>query len=665
MFSSIDPFVGREQECLRLFQSMRECQNGSCSLVLITGPPGIGKSALAREFTARAEQDGMPVAHCSYGADSVMDPYAPFLEALAQLAPERAQKLNIWRQQALSSVVDLPWNDVEQQHFVLQESRESWESQLVEAFILTARRQPVIVDVEDLYLATETAWRFLSRLLQAATQEPLMVLSTLRLQEKPNAQQEALPFYATVIRDLARHGLVTRVRLPRLADDEVEQIIRSYFARTRLSDPCLDHLRAVSEGNPGRLYDEIDRLVRWNVLRQEGGVWVDDAAFFQANHNRGDEDFARTSSVSPTVEVNAVVGKKMSVEFRDKEHPEKALPLLHRLAENCLWTFAFTEARRYYRQAHQILVETGRLRSADHVRVDLRLGWLERLHGEAREALSLAQDLLLAETASEAGLDESTILLHQALALQRLDDHEAALAQLRGCVQVGGRLTSFSRALIFLEIGVAEFAGDQHLEAKRAFLKALELAKTAGSEPLQVRVLRDLGAVEMSLSEPLKAIGYFGQCVGMLRRLGDKRRLAHVYFLLGLNQAEVNDWGAANRSLGRALALSDHLGLHSLKADAYFKRALVLLELGRFTEARDHARKASQILLERWDVPSSPRNPVEIYLETAAVRQPTSEWQPEDATGNQGDPTVPLTVDTLPDFKLNAYRQQIRQQVFC
>jgi len=733
-------FVGRAAEGRRFLDLLRACQKGCCRLLLLTGPPGIGKSVLADRFVALASSKKVRVARCSYGGDTATDPYGPFLDALGQLDGDRADRLRGWRRRALASIFDEGSVDLEQQHFLLQEGRESWEGQLIEALILAIRQRPTVVRLGHLHRTTETVWRFLTRLLRAATQEPLLIVATMRQQVRASQLPSQVAFRAAALEQLVREGLVERIGLQPLSASEIDEILHLTFPDAAFTETFMHHVRSVAGGNPGRLMAELQRLVDESVLTSSHGFWWD-------HEERITDRLHRAGSKAPSppslaAEVGAVLGESVSDQLRRQVirrmyaardqlirqgvtqenrvevaeplemppgecqqvlegiSPERrrrlhyriaqilerteaspgvvelvaahyaasdqrwrALPFLDRLSADCLRAFAFMEAQRHDRLARTILLETGRIRSVEHVRVDLRLSWLARLHGQAQEALNLAQDLLLAETAAEAGLTESAILLQQALALRRLDDYEAALVQLRGCLQVEGGLSAFGRALILLEIGVAQFALSRHREAKRSFLAALDLAKNVRSEALQVRVLRDLGAVEMALAEPLKAVGYFGQCVALLKRLGDKRRLAYVYFFLGLNQAQENDWTAANRALRRALALSDHLGLHGLKVDAYFKRSLVLLELGRFSEARDHARKACQ-LLEGQRISMEPsRDPIDQFLETAAAGLSDSAWSQDDGEVTTIEEPQPV-IRKIPEVKIVAYREQLKRQLF-
>jgi predicted ATPase len=87
------PFVGREQQLTALAVALGEARDErTCRLVTVTGPPGIGKSRLVREFTATlSEEATVVVGRClSYGEGIT---YRPLAEIVRQLGPDPATRL--------------------------------------------------------------------------------------------------------------------------------------------------------------------------------------------------------------------------------------------------------------------------------------------------------------------------------------------------------------------------------------------------------------------------------------------------------------------------------------------------------------------------------------------------------------------------------------------
>src|SRR5438105_4627958 len=63
------PFVGRHRELAALLRQLDEAERGRCSMVLLSGEPGIGKTRIAEELCASAHGRGVLVSwgHCFEG----------------------------------------------------------------------------------------------------------------------------------------------------------------------------------------------------------------------------------------------------------------------------------------------------------------------------------------------------------------------------------------------------------------------------------------------------------------------------------------------------------------------------------------------------------------------------------------------------------------------
>ena len=90
--------IGREREHTLLWSHYQTAASGQTHVVLIEGPPGIGKTCLLDAMAAHARQQGVPVLHGGASEAEGMPPYLPFLEALGQHI--RTATPNIVREQA-------------------------------------------------------------------------------------------------------------------------------------------------------------------------------------------------------------------------------------------------------------------------------------------------------------------------------------------------------------------------------------------------------------------------------------------------------------------------------------------------------------------------------------------------------------------------------------
>jgi DNA-binding CsgD family transcriptional regulator len=78
----MDPLRGRSAELGRLLDALRSAQDGTASLAVVTGEPGIGKSALLRAAVEQAERHGVLVATAAAHQTDDISPLASLAPAL-------------------------------------------------------------------------------------------------------------------------------------------------------------------------------------------------------------------------------------------------------------------------------------------------------------------------------------------------------------------------------------------------------------------------------------------------------------------------------------------------------------------------------------------------------------------------------------------------------
>ena len=104
---SLFGFFGRQPEKERLIEAVKNAAEGTHSVVLLSGEPGIGKTSLCKEV-ARATNDlGVPVLYGRCDEDLVVS-YQPFAEALAHLVVH-AQDSLLGEHVATAAERSRPW----------------------------------------------------------------------------------------------------------------------------------------------------------------------------------------------------------------------------------------------------------------------------------------------------------------------------------------------------------------------------------------------------------------------------------------------------------------------------------------------------------------------------------------------------------------------------
>jgi len=246
-------FVGRNAELATLWTSLAEAESGSRQLILISGEPGIGKTAIVEAFLAKLNGtiDLLGVGQCHpVGAG---EPYAPVLEAIFDLAkgPAAAEVLRCLDAVAPGWLLQLPaLIDVDHGSSLVNRTLGSTpERMLREALDLfdalaSAGYGRLLLAIDDLHWADRPTLDLITAVGRRRRPASLLILGTYR----PTALDEGHPLLATVS-ELTVRRLATHIRLEPLPLESTTELIK----RQRADPPPPDVVEALhyrSGGNP-------------------------------------------------------------------------------------------------------------------------------------------------------------------------------------------------------------------------------------------------------------------------------------------------------------------------------------------------------------------------------------------------------------------------------
>lgn len=262
--------VGREPERAALAQVVADLADGRGAVVFVTGAPGIGKSRLLADARAQAERAGLlwlEGATASYGEPVAYAPFVDVLRSLARIRPEDGDAAALDRLElrlrelftgpevaemlpylAILLGVEVPARFAASVKYLggggagLQIFRATRR-----LFERLARREPLVLALEDWHWADESSRALLEHLLPLARTVPLVVCCSARAREAP--------------------GPALEIALEPLDDAEAEQLVAS-LAERELTDALRAQIVATAEGNPFF----IEQLVR--SLPAEGGLEI-------------------------------------------------------------------------------------------------------------------------------------------------------------------------------------------------------------------------------------------------------------------------------------------------------------------------------------------------------------------------------------------------------
>ncbi|HEY6531879.1 MAG TPA: BREX system ATP-binding domain-containing protein, partial [Acidimicrobiales bacterium] len=231
--------VGRDRELGALRHALDHAAGGKGSVVIVSGAAGMGKSALLVAATERARELGFGVGRGVTATVEGSWPYAPVLEALADLCRQRPDLLDELSArdrdelEQASSGVDVGWS-----------GDGSHQRLFVAALALVragADRGGLFLTIDDLHDADDASLRLLHHLARSTFEDHVCLV----LAHRPTPPGSALEEIRRSL--LARHAATEVVAGP-LAPDQIDVLVRRIAPDA--PDDVLRSIEAFSGGSP-------------------------------------------------------------------------------------------------------------------------------------------------------------------------------------------------------------------------------------------------------------------------------------------------------------------------------------------------------------------------------------------------------------------------------
>jgi tetratricopeptide (TPR) repeat protein/predicted Ser/Thr protein kinase len=252
-----EALFGREEQISRLEELLRQAAAGSGKVIFVTGEPGIGKTALADAFLARADRNFpgllMSRGRCveQYGPGEA---YLPFLNALGALLshPGRERVAVVLRSFAPTWSLQFPAASgssgaLEQlQRETIGASKERMLREMGDALQALASVSPVVLLLEDLHWADPSSIDLLRHLCQRIGRLRLLVVGTYRTAEVESSNHPLKGYKL----GMQAHNLFEEIALSLLKEEHVAGYLNARFAPNDFPGELATLVQRKTEGHP-------------------------------------------------------------------------------------------------------------------------------------------------------------------------------------------------------------------------------------------------------------------------------------------------------------------------------------------------------------------------------------------------------------------------------
>ena len=584
------PIVGRVAEREALLAAYARVVAGRPQVLLITGAAGIGKTRLVEELCALAESaaggarvllgESAPLAGAALA-------YGPFVAALCDqagwlLADDRTPDMLAARHRLFVHVLEL--------------------------LAGLATRSPVVLVLEDLHWADDSSRELLAFLAVRLRDQPVMLVGTLREEELAGSVGQWLA-------ELERRPRVTRLRLERLADGEIAELVTGLLPASAASADRVAAVVGAADGNPlyarelanagpGALPASITDavLARAAALTAQARAVVDQVCVAD-----GGMSHEMLAAAVPLPEKRLLASARRAVASGLLVTAGDGYAFSHALARQVLYAQLLPGERRYlhHRLAEALAArpdsDPGLLAQHWHLAgspdragpaavLAARQAVAERAYPEAVRSYALAIEL--AAWLPEPG---PALLEEAARAAGWAGDPDRAAGWIDDALAQSGDAAPADRARLLERLGRYRFDARDLNAAVDATERAVALLPDGPPSALRARVLAALATGRMLLGDFGGALPVAERAVTEAQQAGAVAEHAHGLATLGIVLAHRGEFDAGIAALRTSFSLARRTGNVEDVVRAAADHMHLLSTAGRFTEALDVAKEGRAV----------------------------------------------------------------------
>lgn len=271
------PLVGRHHELVKLRALLNSTLKGSGLIVLITGEPGIGKTALVEDFL---NEQIILQRTCAIGRGfsserlAGTEAYLPIFEALEEMIRATPSLAQIMRRVAPNWYAHVARDSSEDSGTsppgqLKAASRELLNREVMAFLEEASLNVPLVLFLDDLHWADDSTIDLLTYVSAHFDSTRILILATYR----PEELQLNHEHFSQIALDLQARRLCQRIDLGFLALADVEAFISLEFPENKFTPVFSKLIHAKTEGNPFFMVEVLRYLQDKQILTLSEGIW--------------------------------------------------------------------------------------------------------------------------------------------------------------------------------------------------------------------------------------------------------------------------------------------------------------------------------------------------------------------------------------------------------
>ena len=582
--------VGREDELGFLNQCLELARAGQRQVIFVTGEPGIGKTALVKQFTNQIDAVLVGRGQCveQYGEGEA---YLPVLEAVERLCQgSKGENLaTALRRQAPSWLAQMPGLVDDDELLRLQQrtqglSQERMLREIVSTVEVFTQDTLLILWLEDLHWSDYSTVDLLRTFASGQERSQLLIVATYRPAELAGREHPLRP----TVQELRGRGRCVELALSPLSQSDVERYLSvrldSASERGEVAPALTQHIHAGTEGNPLFMVTMLEDLIASKTIQLEDGVWcVSDEALVSTGIPVGiqqmlhrhverlpkeEQRMLEVASVAGTEFSAAVVAVGLSEDIDQVEGRCDAIADRgHLLQADQPVTLQDGTVTGSYMFSHALYQKAlyDRIGAARRARLHRRIGEVEESLYQERTRTVAAE---LATHFEQGQLyDKAVLYRYQAGegAMQRGAHREAILHLSKGAEQFSHLPDTTEKMQLELQYNIVLGAARAALEgyaqesAIQAYARARELSQQVADPKEQFRTLWGLWSFHYVQGELSTAHALSEQCLQIAERMQHPVRLMQAHQAMGVCLWNLGELVTARAHLEESIRLYDDM----------------------------------------------------------------------------------------------------------